>query len=55
MSPLRMPNFSLIGERIRVLWRILRSVRKVEKKKPRKNPKLWPLVFRKWLERFSSN
>ena len=28
MSPLRVPNFSPIGARIRVLWRILQSVRK---------------------------
>ena len=28
MSPLRVPNFSPIGVRIRVLWRILQSVRK---------------------------
>ena len=55
-SPLRMPNFSPIGARIRVLWRILRSVRKEveEEKNEEEKPKLWPLVFRKWLERFSS-
>ena len=41
-SPLSVPNFSPIGARIRVLWRILQSVRKeVEEKK---NPKLWPLA-----------
>ena len=34
MSPLRVPNFSLIGVRIRVLWRILQSVRKEEEKNP---------------------
>ena len=51
MSPLSVPNFSLIGARIRVLWRILQSVQKEEEK----NPKLWPLVSRKWPERFSSN
>ena len=50
MCPLRMPNFSPIGARIRVLWQILRNVRKEEEKKP----KLWPLVFRKWVEQFSS-
>ena len=34
MSPLSVPNFSPIGARIRVLWRILQSVRKeVEEKK----------------------
>ena len=30
MSPLSVPNFSPIGVRIRVLWRILQSVRKEE-------------------------
>ena len=56
MSPLSVPNFSLIGARIRVLWRILQSVRKEEvEKNEEKEPKLWPLVSRKWLERFSSN
>ena len=41
MSPLHVPNFSLSEARIRVLWRILQSVRKeeeeeeeVEEKKP---------------------
>ena len=56
MSPLSAQNFSLIGARIRVLLRILQSVRKEEEKKnEEKNPKLWPLVSRKWLERFFSN
>ena len=61
MSPLSVPNFSPIGARIRVLWRILQSVRKEveeeknEEKNEEKKPKLWPLVSRKWLERFSSN
>ena len=55
MSPLRMPNFSPIGTRIRVLCQILRSVRKEEEKNEETKPKLWLLVFRKWLERFSSN
>ena len=32
MSPLSVPNFSPIGARIHVLWRILRSVQKEEKK-----------------------
>ena len=54
MSPLSVPNFSPIGVRIRVLFRILQSVRKKEKNEEKK-PKLWPLVSRKWLERFSSN
>ena len=30
MSPLIVPNFSLIGARIRILWWILQSVRKEE-------------------------
>ena len=57
MSPLSVPNFSPIQARIRVLLRILQSVRKeeVEEKNEQKKPKLWPLVSRKWLERFSSN
>ena len=38
MSPFSVPNFSLIGARIRVLWRILQSVRKeVEEKNEEKN------------------
>ena len=63
MSPLSVPNFSPIQARIRVLLRILQSVRKEEEeeveeeeeKNEEKKPKLWPLVSRKWLERFSSN
>ena len=57
ISPLSVPNFIPIQARIRVLFRILQSVRKEveEEKKRRKKPKLWPLVSRKWLERFSSN
>ena len=55
MSPLSVPNFSPIGARIRVLLRILQNVRKEEEKNEEKNSKLWPLVSRKWLERFSSN
>ena len=55
MSPLSVLNFSPIGVRISVLWRILQSVRKeVEEKNEEKKTKLWPLVSRKWLERFSS-
>ena len=38
MSPLHMPYFSPIGARIRVLWWILRSVRKEEEKNKEKNP-----------------
>ena len=58
MRPLSVPNFSPIGACIRVLWRILQSVRKEEveeEKSEEKKPKLWPLVSRKWLERFSLN
>ena len=57
MSPLSVPNVSPIGACIRVLFRILQSVRKeeVEDKNEEKIPKLWPLVSRKWQERFSSN
>ena len=58
MSPLSVQNFSPIQARIRVLWRILQSVRKEEEEEveeEEKKPKLWPLVSRKWLERFSSN
>ena len=33
MSPLSVPNFSPIGARIHVLWRILQSVRKEEKQR----------------------
>ena len=38
MSPLRVPNFSPIRARIRVLWRILRSVRNEDEDRVR-NPK----------------
>ena len=58
MSPLRVPNVSPIEARIRVLWRNLQSVRKEEveeENNEEKKPKLWLLVSRKWLERFSSN
>ena len=57
MSPLSVPNFIPIQAHIRVLLRILQSVRKeeVEEKNEEKKPKLWPLVSRKWLERLSSN
>ena len=59
MSPLSVPNFIPIGARIRVLWRILQSVRNEEEVEEEKNedkkPKLWPIVSRKWMERFSSN
>ena len=58
MSPLSVPNFSPIRARIRVLWRILRSVRneEVEEEKNEEiKTKFCSLVSRKWLERFSSN
>ena len=57
MSPLSVPNFSPIRVRIRVVWRILRSVRneEVEEKNEEIKMKFCSLVSRKWLERFSSN
>ena len=55
MSPLSVPKLNPIGARIRVLWRILQSVRKEEEKNQEKEPKLWPIVSRKWMEQFSSN
>ena len=59
MSPLSVPNFIPIRARIRVLWRILRSVRNEEDEEEEKNEeiktKFCSLVSRKWLERFSSN
>ena len=55
MGPLSVPNFSPIGAQISVLGRILQSVRKEEEKNEEKRPKVWPLVFRKWLKRVSSN
>ena len=59
MSPLSVPNFSQIRARIRVLWRILRSVRNEEDEEEEENEeiktKFCSLVSRKWLERFSSN
>ena len=57
MSPLSVPNFSPIRARIRVLWRILRSVRNEEEegeKREEIKTKFCSLVSRKWLERFSS-
>ena len=58
MTPLSMPNFSQIRARIRVLWRILRSVRNEEDEEEENEEiktKFCSLVSRKWLERFSSN
>ena len=61
MSPLSVPKFSQIRARIRVLWRILRSVRNEEDEEEEEEEneeiktKFCSLVSRKWLERFSSN
>ena len=59
MSPLSVPNFSPVEAQIHVLWQILQSVQKEEVEEEKKNevkkPKLWPIVSRKWMERFSSN
>ena len=55
MSPLSVPHFSLIGARIRVLWRILQSVQNEEQKNEEIKMKFCLLVSWKWLERFSSN
>ena len=58
MGRLRVPNFSQIRARIRVLWRILRSVRNEEDEEEKNEEiktKFCSLVSRKWLERFSSN
>ena len=57
MSPLSVPSFSPIRVRIRVLWRILRSVRNEEVEEEQNEEiktKFCSLVSRKWLERFSS-
>ena len=56
MSPLSVPNFSPIRARIRVLWRILRSVRNEEEVEgeEEKNEEIktnfCSLVSQKWLE-----
>ena len=56
MRPLRVPNFSPIRARIRVLWRILRSVRNEDGEKNEEiKTKFCSLVSRKWLKQFSSN
>ena len=58
MSPSSVPNFSPIRARIRVLWRILRSVRNEEDEEEKNEEiktKCCLLVSRKWLERLSSN
>ena len=55
-EPFKCTKFQPIGAHIRVLLRILQGVRKeVEEKNEEKKPKVWPLVSRKWLKRFSSN
>ena len=55
MSPLRVPKFSPIRARIRVLWRILRRVRNEEEEKNQEiKTTFCSLVSRKWLERVSS-
>ena len=57
IRPSSVPNFSPIQARIRVLWRILRSVRNEEERKKNEEikTKFCLFVSRKWLERFSSN
>ena len=59
MSPLSMLNFSLIRAHIRVLWRMLLSVRNEDEDEEKKNEGIKMnfclLVSRKWLERFPSN
>ena len=49
MSPLSVPNFSLIGARIRVLWRVLQSVRKEveEENEEKKNQTLAACISEK--------
>ena len=46
MSPLSVPNFSPIGARIRVLWRILQTVRKEEIEEEKRRKKTLTLVDR---------
>ena len=57
MSPLSVLNFSSIRACIRVLWRILRSVRNEDEEEETEEikTKFCSLVSRQWLERFSSN
>ena len=53
MSPLRVPNFSPIHARIRVLWRILQSVQNEEDEEEKNEEiktKFCLLVSLKWLE-----
>ena len=49
MSPLSVPNFSPIRGRIRVLWRILRSVRNEEDEEEKKTKKLKRNFVRSYL------
>ena len=50
------PNFIPIRARIRVLWKILQSVRNEEEEENEEiKTKFCSLVSRKWLERFSLN
>ena len=49
MSPLSVPNFSQIRARIRVLWRILRSVRNEEDEEEEKTKKLKRNFVRSYL------
>ena len=58
MSPLSVPHFSPIRARIRVLWRMLQSVRNEEDEEEKNEEiktKFCSLVSQKWPERFSSN
>ena len=58
MSPLSVPNFSPIRACIRVLWRILRSVRNEEDEEEKNEEiktKFCSLISRKWLEPLSLN
>ena len=58
MSPLSVPNVRPIRARIRILWRILQSVRNEDEEKKKNQEiktKFCLLVSRKWLERYSSN
>ena len=58
MGPSSVPKFSPIGARIRVLWRILLSVRNEEvgeENNEEIKTNFCSVVSRKWLERLSSN
>ena len=49
MSPLNVPNFIPIQMRIRVLWRILRSVRNEEDEEEEKNEEIETNFVRSYL------